>query len=391
MISAALEDVAHSAGGVHDYSGALRIRIADLGILPLLASLPFMYFPKILEGDTQPWVFIMALIAFFSFRTRTFVRRSDFALIAVAGLCAVAYAVRSDVSPELVRALYMQSAFVVFWLVCRREKGEFFPTAVRITVLLWFVVGVYQFIAVNLDLPVAFIGRYVEGRSGVPSLASEPSIYASLSMLQMMYLLSERNAKNGVFVACAAISVVLSGSILGFLMLIFPFMRLRKLVKIAVLIALVTLVLSDYALTSMGLLTRFSLFSLDSSNLVAALLDPSLNLRLGHIYFTLHQHLVDSLLLLSPVDFMAQYNSFAAGSPIFIQTGNNMILPAIGELIYGSGLAGVILLVLVFHRAWSRATTIGRKIEKVAFLSACLLNPIPLSNIFLVLYAQQES
>jgi hypothetical protein len=71
--------------------------------------------------------------------------------------------------------------------VCRREQGEFFPSAVRLTILIWLAVGLYQYISVALGLPIEIAGRFVEGRSGVPSLTPEPSIYGSLSILHMMY------------------------------------------------------------------------------------------------------------------------------------------------------------------------------------------------------------
>jgi hypothetical protein len=362
-----------------------------VGILPLMASLPFMYWPKILEGDTQPWLFAAAVVALLTFRTDRFLRRSDLPYIILAVLCMLAYCARSAFDAELVRACYMQVAFIVFWIVCRRENGEFFPRAVRITVVIWFAVGLYQYLALAFGLPVEISGRFVEGRSGVPSLASEPSIYASLSMLQMMYLLSTGKGKNNAYVGCAVGSVILSGSALGFLMLGFPLMRLQRRVKIAALIGVPVFILAEYSLSSAGLVSRVSGVALDPENLAAALVDPSLNLRLGHLYFTVFVHFWDSLLLLTPIDFKAEYNNFAANSGVFVATGNNMILPAVGELIYSSGLPGALLMALVIYNAQKQASTRLDKIEKIAFLIACMVNPIPLANIFLIMYAQQKT
>ena len=113
-------------------------------------------------------------------------------------------------------------------MVCRREQGEFFPSAVRLTILIWLAVGLYQYISIAQGLPIEIAGRFVEGRSGVPSLTPEPSFYGSLSILHMMYLLSEGQKKNNPYIVCAAASVVLSGSLFALLLLVFPLMKLRS-------------------------------------------------------------------------------------------------------------------------------------------------------------------
>jgi len=153
-------------------SGRSRVRRFDAGIVPLIVCCPFMYFPKILEGDTQPWVMIAALIALFTFRTRRFILRGDVALVLIAMLCVVVYAVRAGFGLDLLRATYNQLAFIVLWLVCRRDQGDYLPTAIRLTVIVWLAVGLYQYVFVALGLPIEISGRFVEGRSGVPSLTS---------------------------------------------------------------------------------------------------------------------------------------------------------------------------------------------------------------------------
>jgi hypothetical protein len=306
--------------------------------------------------------------------------------------CAIIYALRAEVASDVLRAFYTQLTFVILWMVCRREQGDVFPGAIRLTILVWLGVGLYQYTAVALGLPVEITGRFVEGRSGVPSLASESSSYGSLSVLHMMYLIAERKASNNIYIACAAASVVLSGSLLAVLLLLFPLMKLSVKLRVAVVVGIPLLVLADYQLTSAGVTSR--LFSLMYGEVGAAsslLLDPSLNLRIGHVYFTLVENLVDSLLLTSPVSFMAHYNGFAFDSRIFIDTGSNFILPAAGELIYGSGLAGVLLLVVFLARAQAQCATRAERVGKIAFIIACMLNPISLSNVFLVMYAQRKS
>ncbi len=142
--------------------------------------------------------------------------------------------------------------------------------------------------------------------------------------------------------------------------------------------------------TSAGLTSRLTSIAAGGSGLASTLLDPSLNLRFGHLYFTLYENLFASLSLTSPVDFMEQYNRFAADSGVFIETGSNFILPAAGELIYGSGIAGAMLLYFFIRKARAEASTPGRKLVKTAFIISCMLNPISLSNAFLIIYAQQK-
>lgn len=372
-------------------TGRGRIARSDLGILPLIVCCPFMYFPKLLEGDTQPWVLIAALIAFFTFRTRRFILRGDVTLVLVAMLCVMVYALRAGFGLDLLRAIYTQLAFIVLWLVCRRDHGDFLPAAIRLTVVVWLAVGLYQYVFVALGLPVEIVGRYVEGRSGVPSLTSEPSTYGSLSMLQMMYLLSERNPKNKLYIAATAVSVVLSGSLLAFALLLFPLMKLKMRWRIAAILAIPVLVAFDYLLTSAGLTLRLTSVASTPQGLAAVVLDPSVNIRLGHIYFTLIQNFWQSLLWISPVDFMNQYNAFADTSRIFVETGSNFILPAAGDLIYSYGWVGALLLLMFIRKAQSQSVTRTEKLEKLAFIGACMLNPIYLSNVFLVMYAQRRN
>lgn len=367
-----------------------RLRRSDLGIMALLISFPFMYYPKILEGDTQLWVFASAIFAMFTFRTRRFILRSDSPMLLLAALCILAYAMRSELGPDLLRICYKQVAFIVLWMVCRREQGDFFPSAVRLTILIWLAVGLYQYISVALGFPIEIAGRFVEGRGGVPSLTPEPSFYGSLSILHMMYLLSEGQKKNNPYIVCAAASVVLSGSLLALLLLVFPLVKLRMHQRIAVLIVIPLLGIAGYLFITGGLPPRLSSFSTIESGLAGLLLDPSLNLRVGHLYFTLFENLFGSLLLTSPISFMSQYNSFALDSGVFIETGSNFILTTAGELIYGCGIVGALLLILIILKASAQCTTPAKKLEKTAFIVACMLNPISLSNVFFIMYAQQK-
>lgn len=374
-------------------------RIADIGILPLMVSLPLLYFPKVLEGDTQLWVLGASVIALLTFRTERFILKSEFWLALLCVACVVLYAIRVDLetsvtnltgAADFLRAGYTQVAFITFWIISRREGGQYFGWAVRFTIAVWLLVAIYQYVAVRVGLPVEFTGRFVPGRSGVPSLTSEPAAYGSLSVLHMMYLLAERRRGNGPFIAAAALSVVLSGSLLALLLLPFPLMKMPQRLRIVAAISIPLMVFLDYTFSTAGVMARLGTFS-GGLNIYDLLRDASLNLRAGHIVFTLYHNFWESVLLLQPVAFMQDYNEFAMRSGLFIRTGSNFILPSLGALIYDYGILGVALLAAVLRGAAKQTSSRKGQIEKLGFIVACLLNPIALSNPFLIMYAQKKT
>jgi phosphoglycerol transferase MdoB-like AlkP superfamily enzyme len=176
------------------------------------------------------------------------------------------------------------------------------------------------------------------------------------------------------------------------LLLVFPLWKLRPLIRFSAVALLGLLVLADFYAGSAGLVGRVaSIASLGTGTGIASIIfDASLNLRVGHIYFTMFLNLIPELELRSPVGFMAQYNAFAAQSGIFMDTGSDYILPAIGEMIYGAGVVALALLFVFVRRALARCSTRRAKFQRFVFIMACMINPISLSNIFLVLYAQSE-
>lgn len=374
-------------------------RLADIGVLPLMLSLPLLYFPKILDGDTQPWVLGASVIALLTFRTDRFILKSEFWIALLCVACIAVYAIRVDLhtsvtnltgATDFLRAGYTQVAFITLWIICRREGGELFGWAVRYTIVVWLLVALYQYVAIRMNLPVEFIGRYVPGRSGVPSLTSEPAAYGSLSVLHMMYLLTERNRRNVPYIAAAALSVVLSGSLLALLMLPFPLMKMPQRLRVFAAVAIPLAVFMDYSLSMSGVAARLDVFS-NGLNAYNLLRDASLNLRVGHIVFTLYHNFWESVLLLSPVGFMQDYNEFAMQSGLFIRTGSNFIVTSLGAMIYDYGIFGIFLLVAVLRGAAKQTSTPKGRLEKLAFIIACLLNPIALSNPFLIMYAQKKN
>lgn len=365
------------------------IRRADMAILPLLVAMPFMYFPKILEGDSQPWILAGAILAFLLFRRDRFLAHQDIGLVGLSFFCVMAFGVRGSFNTDFVRVLYLHMSFIMLWFVLRRCDNDFLPTAVRATIVIWFAVGLYQTIAIAYGLPVAFSGRFVEGRSGIPSLASEPSSYGSLSVIQIMYLLGMRRPKDLKYIAMATASVIMSGSLLALLLLVFPLMRVRRSVIPWIIVVISLFIFIDLSLGITGFSSRLAGFSI-KSGLIDILLDKSLNLRFGHIYYTLVVNFFDSVFFLSPVNFQYDYNSFARSTLVFAETGSNFVLPAAGDLIYGSGLFGLGLLAVLLKRTWDGGSTRALRLQRVIFVFACLLNPISIANIFLLIYIQKD-
>lgn len=378
----------------------MKFNMKDIGIFPLLLSLPFMFLPKVLGGDTQPWVLMAAIIAFATFRFESRVNRTDMVLLVLSLFCVLVYALRSQSEYGLLRHTYTFSAFLVFWVVCRREKGDYFPMAVKATIVVWFLVGLYQYLAINIGYEIYIPGRYVGGR-GIPSLAIEPSYYSSISVLQLMYLLFEKKAKNSVFIACVMASVVMSGSLLGMVFLCFPVGKLLLQRRFRILFVLPLLIACDIYLASSQVTVRIrtimaqmSMAPSGSRSITAiastALNDGSFNLRFGHIYFTLWENLGKSLFFIGPVDFMNQYNEAMEKSERFRNTGSDYILPSLGEKIYGSGLLAVLFFLMFLKESWKTGITKIERLEKIGFVVACMMNPISISNIFLIMYATRK-
>lgn len=373
-----------------DTGGAvLGVPRADLGILPLIIVLPFMFFPRLIDGDTQLWVLLAALVALVSFRVKPFFRSDDGLLLGLSVACALAFAARSLDTFETLRAWYTHLAFLVLWIVCRRERGDYFGTAIRATVVVWLTVGLLQYATVAAGLQIEFFGRYVAGRSGVPSLTPEPSMYGSYSVFHMLYLLAERKQGNNRYVAAAAVSVILSGSVLAMALLIFPFLRLSRRLQVLTLLALPLLVVVDFVVSSSGILARLMSISTGGSS-SGALSDASLNLRIGHVYFTLWVNLWKSLTFQGRLEFMEHYNDFAIASGVFIETGSNFILPVAGELVYGSGILGLALIIVFLCKIYPRTGSTWSRFLKFGFIVACLFNPVSISNAFLLIYALQK-
>ncbi len=260
----------------------------------------------------------------------------------------------------------------------------------RYVLLVWFLVGLYQFLALRFGLPVSFAGRFIEGRNALPSLTAEPSFFGSLSVLMAMYLLHDRKRGDGWFVALATLNVLMSGSLLSVLLLGFPLLYLRFDLKVLAALALFGMLILDATFNEAGIVARLAGFQSAGEGLVGVILDPSLNLRIGHVWFSLWSNLPASLAFAHPIDFQNQYNAFAAGTGVLIPTESNFILPMAGELVYNGGLFGAGIVALLVWTGAEAGPTAGQRLIRAGFIIACFVNPISIANPFLIFYVMQE-
>lgn len=108
----------------------------NLGLVPLLVAIPLMYWPKVIEGDTQPWVSLgaaVALIAYWPVRAGY----QFFEATMVVALCAAAivvfYLAGAD-EAGILRYGVILTTFAMLWIIGLRNPGALIGQATRWTV-----------------------------------------------------------------------------------------------------------------------------------------------------------------------------------------------------------------------------------------------------------------
>lgn len=368
-----------------------------LALVPLLVTMPLIYWPKVVANDTQPWVVIAIAIAFLFYRPppRIDMRRHLRIMTALVPAAFVAYWMRGPETQYAFRYGAILSAFLMLWHVSSRDPSRVIGMAVKVTVVIWFIVGLSQALGIFFGLPVEVFGRYVPGRSGVSSLTPEPSYYGSLSVLHLMYLLSDRDHKSGPYMVLAVCNVLLSGSLLAFVLLAVPILRLPARYKIVggSVAGALLLIFMVVGVQVSEFFNFERLRVLDQSRAEGELLlsDESTNLRFGHARYTLVDNLLPELAFLNSVDFEDEYNSWSSSSTPFIRNTTDFILPSAGELLFRSGVFGLLVVWFVMRTAYLTGGTSYGKLEKVAFTALCLLNPVSLANPFFIFYVHKRS
>lgn len=366
--------------------------LSSFGLLPLLLSMPLLYWPRIIDGDTQPWSIIGAAIAFGLYWP--YRRRENWQGTLVLGLLAGAamfvYMLRGPDQDYLLRYAAIMAALVMLWDIAARDPGPVIARMVRITIVLWFIVGLYQVVAIRLGLPLEMFGRYTAGRGGVPSLTPEPSYYGSISVLLLMYLIAEGKRSDVRYMVIAVLNVLLCGSLLSYLLLLIPLFRLPLGYKIAGSLLAVIAIIGGVDFTDSGFFNRIASFNFSSLGTDILMRDGSTNLRAGHIWFTMVENLPRELSFSSLASFYLEYNHWALSTGIFIVNGSDSILPLGGELLFRSGLFGLLILLMILHKSWTTAGSRYDRWEKTIFVAACFLNPVSLTNPFFIFYIHKR-
>ncbi|MDM8011516.1 MAG: hypothetical protein QUV08_11190 [Parasphingorhabdus sp.] len=361
-----------------------------LALLPLAVATPLMFWPKVLETDTQPWVVLGALMAFIFYWPARRGNRIDLSLVILSAFAAIIFVLRSPTDELAIRYSVIMVTFFFLWETARRGAAEYLSTTMKATIVIWFGFGLYQIVAIRFGLPVEFMGRYVATYSGVPSITAEPSFYGSLSILQIMYLITEKNKRNIPFYVLAVCSVMMSGSLLSFLLLAFPAARLPGRWKAMGIITIIVIAVLGINIFESGFFNRLRAFDFAEFRFDLLLSDISLNLRAGHIIFTFWSNLGPQLLFMNSGSFMQEYNAWANSSVLFVPTGSEYILPFAGDLLFRSGVFGLALLFFIFRQILQTKGTRYDRLEKLGFVIACLFNPVSFASPFLIFYVHKN-
>jgi len=362
-------------------------------LMPLMLLLPFIYWPKITDFDTQPTIVAAIALAFIFFwpaQSRQ-LSYSMVRLILLVLLAIAAYVARGPEDAFAVRYGLILLTFLALWNLGERGAAEYIAPFVCATIVIWFVFGLYQTIGIRLGWDLQFTGRFVASYSGVPSITAEPSYYGGLSVLQIMILASNHVRRNIPFYILAGLNILLSGSLLAFIFVLFPLWLLPMRWKILGAITVLVVVLLGVQVLESGFFARIQKFQLSGLGSDIMETDISLNLRFGHIWFIFYENIIRELSLVSEIDFYSEYNRWASRNPLIYPTSTDFILPAGGELVFRSGPIGLIIMIYIILFAGRTADTKNMRILKMGFVTACLLNPMSLANPFLILYIHQKA
>jgi len=354
-----------------------------------VAVLPFTFFPKLIGGDTQPWPLLAVVFLFFMSKSSKRITKLDAAVLIFALCALLAYLPRSGMSEDFARFGYKVVSFVLFWLCVRALSPALIAQGMKSVIVIWFAVGLFQTVFLALGFDVGIPGRFVAGRGGVPSLAPEPSLYGMLSIIAVLYLMHTKEGAPPLYILLALGNVFLSGSILAILasFFVFPLLSFRtRAILLAVFVLLIGIAVTMVDLTFLQRVRDISSLGFDWSLLLA---DYSINLRVGHIVYTLWAELPSALLFQTSPEFEREYNNWASGTGRFFPTGSNHILPGIGDMVYRGGLFGLGLTLIVFSVAFRLSPS--RPWIKLIVLLFLTLSQLGIASPFVMLYALQRA
>ena len=351
------------------------------------ASLPFTFYPRVLDGDTQPWPLLATLLLFTLSRTAQRFSNKDLIITAAVIGGVLTFFSRTGMDEEILRFTYKMLAFLLLWFVVPTLPSNLLLRSLKTVIVIWFAVGLLQTLVVELGVASEFSGRFVYGRSGVPSLTPEPSFFGMLSLLAYFILLSGRTETSWIYGVLVLGNVIMSGSILAIILTTLIFFMINWRLRILAIVLVIPTATYILFTSEFIALTRLQTFLQSELSWRLLLLDYSVNLRVGHFLYTMWISLPDALLMKTSPDFMTSYNIWARQTQYFNTTESNFILTGLGRMIYRGGPFGVLILFMLFLRAWQ--STNDRKLTKLAVLTFLLMTQLDISNAFIVLYALQ--
>lgn len=352
------------------------------------ASLPFTFYPRVLDGDTQPWALLATLLIFTLNHTAQRFRNRDLIItVAVIGGVLMFFS-RAGIDEETLRFTYKMLAFLFLWFVVPTLPSSLVSQGLKTVIVIWFFVGLLQILIVELGITSELSGRFVYGRSGVPSLTPEPSLFGMLSLLAYFILLSGRQETSWIYGMLVIGNVIMSGSILAIVLTTLIFFMINWRLRILAIILVIPIAIYILYTSEFSALNRFQTFLESELSWRLLLLDHSFNLRAGHYIYTMWVSLPDALLMKTSPDFMTSYNIWATQTQYFNITESNFILTGLGRVIYRGGPFGIFILFMLLLRAWQ--STNDRRLTKLTVLIFLLTAQLDISNAFIVLYALQK-
>ena len=114
---------------------------------------PFIFYPKVVIGDSQPWLLIAAIISFLILR---FQRVHSICKIKALHILPVAFILISIVREQnemlLYRAIYAQVIFIVLWSVIDKTNTKYFYTGFVASSFIWLAAAIDQCIIIYFQL-----------------------------------------------------------------------------------------------------------------------------------------------------------------------------------------------------------------------------------------------
>lgn len=240
----------------------------------------------------QPYALLIALLLFFVFR-KSFTHEQ--VLIGLFFLSSVFILFISGLSFISMRSFFnYASLFFVSHIVFKVLKTERinFESFLKITIFVWFAVGLLQTIYDKTLLNFLISGSRTTDNRGVVGLAPEPTFYGIVFMFLIMFVLLS-NVKNKVlYISLSVVGIVfLAKSSMAFLFLfIFLFYYLLTHANFKyILFSIVAIFITPIAVSNLleGSRLAFLLNRLIDDPTKLVLVDASMNDRFFHVYFSI--------------------------------------------------------------------------------------------------------